>query len=67
MFTSTVLSPEQVAESLVVVGHSDVELRAPGVPPLKVCSHPNRGLLKDQAERLREFIAAVIRAEREGA
>jgi hypothetical protein len=57
-------SPESLAEHFVVASHNSIELRAPGVPHVQVCGHPNQAIVKERAEKIRAFVAAVIRAER---
>jgi hypothetical protein len=61
--------PEQLADDIVTFvtgpGSARVELRAPGLPPVCVCGHPNPAVVRDHAESLRRFLAAVIRADRE--
>jgi hypothetical protein len=62
-----VSSPEQLAEGLVVVvpsagGAHAVELRAPGLAPVAVFHAPNPALVREMAENIRRFVAAVLRA-----
>jgi hypothetical protein len=62
--------PTQLAANAVAFmtgpGGSHVELRAPGLPALRVCVHPNPAVVRDQAEALRRFLAAIVRADRQG-
>ena len=59
-------TPEERAAELVAVtppggGACGVELRGPGLPPVRVFHAPNPALVREKAEALRAFAAAVIR------
>lgn len=68
MLTSdtTLRSPEELAEEFVAVTPVGIALRAPGVEPVHICEHPNQSLVKERAEKIRAFLAAVIRATSNG-
>jgi hypothetical protein len=59
-------TPEQQAEELVVVtpsagGAHAVELRAPGQAPVTVFHADNPAVVRETADAVRRFLAAVIR------
>ena len=59
-------TPEERAAELVAVtrpggGAFGVELRGPGLPQVRVFNAPNPALVRETAEALRAFAAAVIR------
>ncbi len=60
------LSPEQLAAGMVRLvsdqGVSRVELCAPGSPTVRLQIHQNPSLSRAEADRLRTFLAAVVRA-----
>jgi hypothetical protein len=62
------LSPDQLAAGMVRVvwdhGPAHVELTAPGAPTVRLQLHHNPGLTKAEADRLRAFLAAVVRVAR---
>jgi hypothetical protein len=47
-------------------GTSRVVLRLSGRPDLVVCRHPNPGVRREVANRLRGFLAAFLLRDREG-
>jgi hypothetical protein len=61
-------TPEEVANDCVRLpagpGASHVELRAPGTAPVWMCGHANPAVVREYAEAVRRFPAAVIRADR---
>ena len=64
-------TPEERAAELVAVtthpgGARAVELRGPGLPPVRVFHAPNPALVRETAEALRAFAAAVIRETAKG-
>jgi hypothetical protein len=59
-------TPEERAAELVVVTPPEgaaraVELRGPGLAPVRVFHAPNPAVVRETAEALRAFAAAVIR------
>ena len=59
-------TPEERAIELVAVtpsggGARAVELRGPGLSPVRVFHAPNPALVRETAEALRAFAAAVVR------
>jgi hypothetical protein len=59
-------TPDERAAELVVVTPSEgparaVELRGPGLPPVRVFHAPNPAVVRETAAALRAFAAAVIR------
>lgn len=61
-------TPEQVAAGMVRVvsdgGAAPAELTAPGTPAVRLRPHQNPDLTEAEADRLRAFLAAVVRAAR---
>lgn len=61
-------TPEERAAEFVAVACSDagvpkcVELRGPGLPPYPICHSPNPARVREAAEAVRAFVAAVLRA-----
>lgn len=61
-------TPEEWAAELVAVGCSTagvprcVELRGPGLRPFQICHFPNPARVREAAEAVRAFVAAVLRA-----
>jgi hypothetical protein len=71
---STVPTPEELAETLVVVGPACagggwcIHLVPPGGgSPVYVAPHMNPSVVRDEAKRVRGFVAAVIQQARESA
>jgi hypothetical protein len=71
---NTLPTPEEMAETLVVAGPASpggswyIQLIAPGdEPPVLLASHINPAVVRDEAGKVRRFIAAVIRQARESA
>jgi hypothetical protein len=60
-------TPDDLVAVVAGPGSAYVELRAPGLPPVRVCGHPNPSIVKEHAEGIRRFVAAVLRADREAA
>ena len=64
----TGLTPEQVSTVVVAVtsgGMHQVELRAPGLPPVSISRHANPSVVREHADQLRRAIATLIRADRD--
>lgn len=63
------LPPEQLAAGMVRLvsdqGPAHVELSAPGAPTVRLQMHQNPGLTRTEADRLRAFLAAVVRVARD--
>ena len=61
------MSAEERAAELVAVACRDtpanlcVELRGPGLDPVRVFHSPNPALVREMAEAVRAFVAAVLR------
>jgi hypothetical protein len=62
------LSPERLVAGMVKLvsdqGAAHVELSAPGASTVRLQMHQNPGLTRTEADRLRAFLAAVIRVDR---
>jgi hypothetical protein len=60
-------TPEEAAVAILTdQGTSRVVLRLSGLPDLVVCRHPNPGVSREVANRLRGFLAAFLLRDREG-
>ena len=63
-------TPEELAAEFVAVGRPEtggspcVELRGPGLPPVRICHSPNPARAREAGEAVRAFLAAVIRHAR---
>jgi hypothetical protein len=69
---NTLSTPEGLAATLVVAGPTSpggtwyIQLIAPGdQPPVLLASHINPAVVREEAEKVRRFVAAVIRQARE--
>jgi hypothetical protein len=61
-------TPEQMAAGMVRLvwdyGPAYLKLTAPGAPTFRLQAHQNPGLTDEEADRIRAFLAAIIRAAR---
>ena len=63
------LAPETIAAAAVAAvtggGTNHIELRGPGVAPVCICGHSNPAVVREYADKIRKFLAALLQADRD--